>query len=201
MSKAYRIRIAGVNVNLHLDRSITLNVDLLPILGRERMLELLTEELKKAGAVQQADGRWLIEKTLSEWNFDPQSLQLEVRPKSTEKLDAVEIQLYEEWLGRGFIRKHGEAEDTISIDKQEAERHERIQEALNQELERLSTQHEAQSKRFFDEVLQARQLINQSLKEVYRQAVQEKARSLGNVVSISEQEQGGEFRIRLEIQG
>ena len=105
MSKAYRIRIAGVEVNLHQDRSIVLNVDLLPILGRDRMTELFVQQLQQAGATQRADGRWLIDKPLSEWIFDPATLQLEVRPKDSEKQATVEVGVYEEWLGRGLIRR------------------------------------------------------------------------------------------------
>ena len=84
MSKAYRIRIAGVQLNLHLDRSIGLQVDLLPILGRERMLELFLEQLRQAGARELPDGRWQIASKLSDWIFDPKTLQVEVRPRDSD---------------------------------------------------------------------------------------------------------------------
>lgn len=200
MSKAYRIKISGIELNLHLDRSITLDIDLLPILGREAMLRLLLEQLKQAGFTEQPNGLWNMQKQLSEWVFDPATLKLEVRPLDVQKLDELEISVYDDWLDRDFlVRHHGD--ETVEMSEAQARGHEAIQQALDERIRRLTGEQQEISQRFFDEVLQARQLINSSLKEVYRQAVQEKARSLGNVVSVSEQEQGGELRIRLEVEG
>lgn len=205
MSKAYRLRIAGVQVQLHLDRSIALNVDLLPILAAGRMLTLLQEQLQQAGALQQADGRWRISKTLTDWLFDTATSKLEVRPRNQEQIKDIEIQVYDEWLGHSLRSAldalAAEGQGVIQLGQEELGQHSEIQELLNQGVNLRRQAQEELSQRFFGEVQQARQLINQSLKEVYRQALQEKARSLGNVVSMSEQEQGGEFRIRLEIQG
>lgn len=198
MSKMYRIRIAGVEVDLHLDRSIHLTVDLLPILGQEAMTGLLLKQLAAAGAREQ-DGKWLLTGQISDWIFDPATLKLEVRPHQRQQLQEVELAVFEESLSRSFLRQHG-AQELIELDAAEIRANSELGEALAQELARQAGENDLASRRFFEDVRQARQLINQSLKQVYREAVAEKARSLGKIVSLSESESQGELRIRLEVQ-
>jgi uncharacterized membrane protein len=47
--------------------------------------------------------------------------------------------------------------------------------------------------------IQAKKQVNSALKDVYRQAVKEKASALGNVENISESKDGNTYRIRIEI--
>lgn len=47
--------------------------------------------------------------------------------------------------------------------------------------------------------LAAKRTVNQVLKEVYREAIKEKAATIGNVVGVSETKDGSTYRIRVEI--
>jgi hypothetical protein len=47
--------------------------------------------------------------------------------------------------------------------------------------------------------IEARKDVNLALKEVYREAIREKAASIGNVENVSETKEGNTYRIRIEI--
>ena len=56
MSRAYRIKVAGMHMNLHEDQNVILDIDLLPILDKESMQEILANELKKVEG-NEVDGK------------------------------------------------------------------------------------------------------------------------------------------------
>lgn len=47
--------------------------------------------------------------------------------------------------------------------------------------------------------LMAKRTVNKALKEVYREAIKEKAATIGNVVGVTEHKEGSTYRIRVEI--
>ncbi|BBM85769.1 hypothetical protein [Candidatus Uabimicrobium amorphum] len=192
MSRAYRIKVAGMHMNLHEDQNVILDIDLLPILDKESMQEILTNELKKVGG-NEVDGKIHIEpKKNVVYKIDPQEQKLEIDVTNLKK--DLDIYVEEESLSRKIktLAKGGCIEIDADSDMME-ELTERIGGRLEQaEKEILQV--------VVEESLAARQVLNKVLKEVYKEAVKKKANSMGNVTSIQECDEDGEYRVRVEIQ-
>jgi hypothetical protein len=55
------------------------------------------------------------------------------------------------------------------------------------------------AKRITKVAIESKKIINNALKEIYKEAVIIKAKELGNLVNISESESGGNYRVHIEI--
>ncbi|WP_372365589.1 hypothetical protein [Candidatus Uabimicrobium sp. HlEnr_7] len=191
MSRAYRIKIAGMHMNLHEDQNVILDIDLLPILDTETMQEILAEELKKAGG-SEVDGKIQIEpKKNIIYTIDPKQQKLEIDVRGLKK--DIDILVEEESLSRKI--KNLAVGGCIEIDG-ESDMMEELSSRIGGQLQ------EAEKnilQVIVEESLGARQLVNKVLKEVYKEAVKQKANSMGNVTSLQESEENGEYRVRVEI--
>ncbi len=58
---------------------------------------------------------------------------------------------------------------------------------------------EALARQMADLAVKARSLVNAALKDVYREAIKEKAGQLGSVCNVSESSEGNVYRIRVEV--
>lgn len=156
---------------------LTMGFDLMNILAPERMVELLGEILKNAGW-EENDGKWLKDSPCGGfWTIDPAA--------HTVGIDVT--RLLEQEIA---VRSYGEAPPTEAAATAAA----RL--TIETHLQGLE---EAEKELIVREAVRARQALAEVLKDVYRQALQEKAQSLGNVVSVTETSQDGTMRIRIEI--
>lgn len=192
MSRAYRIKVAGMHMNLHEDQNVILDIDLLPILDQEAMQEILKNELLKIGG-EEVEGKIVLEpKKNVIIKVDTKEQKLEVDVTNLKK--DLDIYVEEESLSRKIknLAKGGCIEIDAGSDVME-ELSERIGGHLQQaEREILEV--------IVQESLEARQILNKVLKEVYKEAVTKKANSMGNVTSMQESDENGEYRVRVEIQ-
>ena len=192
MSRAYRIKVAGMHMNLHEDQNVILDIDLLPILDKESMQEILANELKKVEG-NEVDGKIHIKpKKNVVYKIDPQEQKLEIDVTNLKK--DLDIYVEEESLSRKI--KSLATGGCIEIDA-DSDMMEELTDRIGGRLEQAEKEI---LQVIVEESLAARQLLNKVLKEVYKEAVKQKANSMGNVTSIQECDEDGEYRVRVEIQ-
>jgi hypothetical protein len=163
----------------------SMRFDLLEILPSARMHQILREKLAGRGFVEQSEGMVLPDVKDASIVFDIEAMTLHLRLKSP---DGMTVRVIDDALPEWTS---GMAD---AIEKGEL---------LSPELTRLAQQelgHQAAA-RLRDLALELRATINSALKETYRDAITEKAATLGSVSNISETSDGSTFRIRIEIQG
>jgi len=193
MSRAYLLRIPlemCLSEREREDRGkMEFSFDLLGILPPEKMKELMGKLLEAAGW-RPVDGHY--ETTLpggARASVDLARMRLEVDISPTLG-DHAEVNVYEESL-RGTGIEAG-ARRVIEVTELPPQLASRVQEAVARQLE-------AAREPLLRAAIQGRQQLNALLKDVYREAIKEKARSLGNITSVSESSQDGTMRIRVEI--
>ncbi len=190
MSRSYQIKLplAMFLTSDQLARRgrLDMSFDLLGILTPERMKEILGEILTGRGWTQTPDGKWTCRSPDGAiWRIDPAShtLEVDVSPQLTQDIivDSSRLGIYDDSGPRNVSATNLPAAVRTSI------------EAAVQSLEA------GEKDRLVREAMQARLALTEALQEVYREALQEKAKSIGNIVSVSESTQDGTTRIRIEI--
>lgn len=190
MSRAYRIRISETLERVvHVEDGVATQLEMLPILPKERMSALLAKELVAAGLVVEdgvarrvsADG----EVTLA---VDLASGEVSVRVTRSEDLEL-----------------QAERARTIDIDRQNREG---IAEELRTE---VKAQLEAQAARATEdarkqatarlegELRDARSELDRVVHRVTAAALKEKAAQLGDIEELSEDEEAGVLTIRVRV--
>lgn len=183
MSRSYAIRIP---IEVLLSESLRnrladfrLNFPLLDILPPERMQEMLKKRLIAAGFQETEAGLVMPAPSGQTAIFDPATMEMRL---SIAVPEAHRASVYEEsirWM-----------EDQI---KQALAAGRVLNAAPGSELaSRLAEQ-------MSDLAVKARATVNAVLKDVYREAIKEKAGQLGSVSNVSESSDGSTFRIRIEI--
>ena len=190
MSRAYRLQIPLALLDVEPGQGVHVDIDLLPILEGRRMAELLVEAWRRRGAVER-DGRWVIERPSGvELRLDPDARRLEI-VVGGEAQTTVEAWIEEENLDPEQVERAEAGELELTAQQLEA---------LGGYFEGMGQRHSAEVQRLLlRETRDARLELNRALKETYRDAVLEKARSLGQVTSTTESEHDGEYRIRIEL--
>ncbi len=191
MSKSYFI---PVILKIHLTASdldkngkMRIRFDVLDILPPERMKEILADALKKKGWEPKDNVCELVAPNGVKIRIDPAALQLEVDITTTiakglyvSIVSDMKTPIKEVELGKL---------ETLGLASNESEQVQRQLGAMAHNI----------SDNLIREMLKGKQLLNEVLKDVYRQAIAEKAKSLGNVTSVSESSEDGKLRIRVEI--
>lgn len=198
MSRAYRAKISLAELCVLESRRVGITLDLLPILTPERMRAIALEVLAEKGAERETlpDGgeRWVLRRPNGvAYRIDPETLTVEV------SLDdmvgrTISITVYEEALERSKLAAAQRGELTLTPEEARGLGWTAEQLAELADRERLEAR-----RQLLVETEEARRTMNQMLKDIYREAVKEKARSLGDVTSISESERDGTYRIRIEL--
>lgn len=183
MSRSYAIRIPIEVLLSHTLRSkladFRLNFPLLEILPRAQMLELLKNHLLGRGFIETEEGLAMPVETGKSAVFMPDSMEMVLKIALP---GDQEMRIYEEWLPKveDSIRRAVETGRTIGGE---------LGNSLDQTLARQLT----------DLAVQGRNEINSALKDVYRDAIKQKAAQLGSVSNVSESSEGNVYRIRIEV--
>lgn len=193
MSKSYLIKLP-LTMFLTADQlarrgRLALSFDLLGILETERMNEILGKVLAGRGWTRSPDGQWVCRSSGgATWRIDPAShtLEVDISPHLTQdiSLDSSRLGLYDDSPPSPI--RISSAED-LPPD---------VRTSIEAILANLQA---AEKDGLIKEAIQARLALTMALREVYREALQEKARAMGNIVSVSESTQDGTTRIRIEI--
>ncbi|RCK81651.1 MAG: hypothetical protein OZSIB_0785 [Candidatus Ozemobacter sibiricus] len=165
---------------------LDLSFDLLGILEPERMTELLDQVLARRGWTRTPDGKWARPSANQAiWQIDTGSrvLAIDISPQLAQDIaiDSSRLGIYDD---SGPVK--------VSVEQLPAT----VRTSIEVALQHLET---GEKDRLVAEAMQARQALTAALQEVYREALQEKARAMGNIVSVSESTQDGTTRIRIEI--
>lgn len=190
MSKIYKIKIKGLNSNLiNEGEKLALPFDYLPILSNDKMKELIKNKALENGAKIKNDNIIFTEKdhTLT-INLIEKKFLIELS-----KLPDLEIFVDTDNFN---IDNNQELkiEDIDKIKDNDLKKH--INDSINGDINNNKAEIKNQ---VLKHGLNAQKKINSLLKDVYKDAIREKAQSLGNIVNISESDTNGEYRIRLEI--
>ena len=199
MSRAYRVKLSLAELCVLEDRRAGVRLELLPILDPARMRVLAREAMAERGAAsgEVADGRTMLVLPRAqgvEYWIDPDALTIEI-VIDHEAARAAHVSIDGDALTR---------EQRIAADRGELVLTIEDLRRLGWDEERLAGEAEHQRvdarRRALEEIERARGLANEVLRDVYRRAITEKARSMGDVTSVSESERDGEYRIRIELQ-
>ncbi|MFZ2958273.1 MAG: hypothetical protein WA705_15395 [Candidatus Ozemobacteraceae bacterium] len=195
MSSSYQIRIP---VHLTLsedDRARTgrmnMHFGLLGMLDPDRMRQLLTDALHHRGWKEESSGTWTRVSTGGAvLHLDPAALTLEIDVTAD-----LPSHLLAGYFEPGDTRiqtletKTSSDIDALGLTGDAAAN-------LQAQLGQMNAN---ASQRLVRETMNARRELNETLKDVYREAVKEKATSLGTVSSVDESSTGGSWRVRIEI--
>lgn len=174
---------------------LTFKFDLVEITAPERMLELLKQALFAAGwqpeARPTAGGE--TQEILSKCEANGARLTADLQNGTVEVdvsgqyRDGIEVDVYDHY-------------DAMQVDAQITSPQQLdnlgITDMIRSQLNHIN---DRMSENMMREALQAKLALNQALHQVYRDALKEKAASLGSIVSINESDQQGELRIRIEL--
>lgn len=194
MSRAYKIKLPAALTDLNISKNkISLEINLMPILDKKRMSDILKKILENLGA-KEDNGIMLVKNGNGIiYKIDPQNLNLEI--DLSEILKDISIDVYEESLSREITRMDNS--QAIELTQKQLESLDiNTQNLINAKMENVDQELQ---KQLVGETFKARQYINQLLKEIYKEAIGEKARSMGNISSISESQENGEYRVRMII--
>lgn len=194
MSRAYKIKLPADLTNLTINKNkVSLDINVLPILDKIRMAEILTNIIKKLGGQQ--ENKEVVVKLENDiiYRIDPENLTLTI--DFSESIKNVSVDVFEESLTEELKQKDNS--EPIEITQSQLQNlNENTKKLIELQISNLDKELE---KDLVSESFKARQYINQLLKEVYKEAIQEKARSIGNINSITESEENGEYRVRMII--
>jgi hypothetical protein len=200
VSYPYRVRVSKtVEADVCADDKVTNKLNIDPILNEQQMRELLQEALAKRGYTEDEDGKWSKDTDCGEHReADLNTMEVTSSVAAEEKITKEKTL---EVVGDAYARvdretqkeKHRQ-EAQARLDKTlkitEDEKNKKRQELIKQIGEKL--QANAQQRR--EELLGV-------VAEVQAEALKEKAKSLGTVMSIDEttSEDGSEYELRIKI--
>ena len=191
MSQMYRVKIKeSVTLSVSSSDRIVQDIGVRSILPASEMSELLAKGFEHQGFLLQADGRYQRSLESGEiQTFDPVQHQL-VTELSQEVLQETE-------LVSELIR------DLDTHSKTEVETLARAKLPEQQELKTQALQRQADSQ-LMQTLLQGdaarRETIHRALQHAYSEALKQRARSLGQVVSEQEHRQGSDFELTIRIE-
>jgi hypothetical protein len=190
MSRAYRIKVSEtLTRTVHVEDGVTFNMELLDILPEGRMAELLKDELEALGFEEDDEGVMR--------RVDDNGVEVAVEPVTrgvTIRLaDALELDLETEVEGvfDDDITHRADADEqlrdraTARLERQARDQTERRNKEVTKTLEGCIGGLQAQ--------------LDRVSNKVTREALKEKAATMGDVQEISEDEQSGNLRIRVRV--
>jgi len=184
MSRAYRVVVTGVSESIerveHLEDGVCGSLDLLPILPRERMQKLLSDELSKRG-----------------FKVEGQIAKKEHKPGITVEVD----------LDHSSVTVRAEGELALNLRK-EVQVDERIaasaQAQIRSQLEeeasaRVERGRQSLSKQLEGELQDLKGEIDKAVGGATAEALKEKARAMGEIEEMSEDKETGALTIKVKL--
>jgi len=189
MSRAYRIAVReSLTKDLKAADEICSDLEILEILPKEQMADLLTGELKGRG-FQEEDGKLVREDDGVTVTVDPSSGEVNVK---AEKADNVKLEVEgQDW---GF--------DDAGPDEETLRR--RLKEHLKGELKERAEEQEARMRKEASAKLEGaldevRKELGQAVNRVTAEALKRKAASLGRIKEMTEDAESGSLTIKVEV--
>ena len=164
---------------------LEMGFDVLNILPPERMAELLSEVLRNSGW-KEANGKWVKRSAeLGIWTIDPvgRTIEIDASGRLAQRISLNSVELSDQNIGQNTDPAAIKMSETTKVTIQSI-----LQGLENSEKDLIVR-----------EAVRARQAVAETLKDVYRQALPEKAKGLGNIVSVNETSENGSMRIRIEL--
>ncbi|MGM0600275.1 MAG: hypothetical protein ACQETH_10720 [Candidatus Rifleibacteriota bacterium] len=156
---------------------------LLEILSPDRMKSILKEKLLEKGFEETPEGMAMPLNDGQQAVLDLDSMEMQVKVNMPEKCNI---------LVEGLLLE--EFQESLARARQEGN---------VMQNQRVAQQMEIEKNRAVNVLkqiaLKAKKEVNLALKETYREAIKEKAASMGNVENVSESKEGNTYRIRVEV--
>jgi hypothetical protein len=188
MSRAYRVSVAGsVERVVHIDDGVCTSLELLPILPKERMGQILGEELARRGF--EVEGKKAHRKS-----DDGVTVEIDLESSTvTIRLDAdLEIDIK---------RQRTEA---VRSTQEMAKRQEKLQAELDKELEieverEIEAERQRTTKKLEGKLRDLRQELDGITNRVTADALKEKARQMGEIEELVEDAETGSLTIKVRL--
>ncbi len=186
MSRAYRIRVSeSVTKTVHVRDGLVFRLELLDILGRERMTALVVEQLQERGfEADESDGTLVRRDGEIEVRVDPETGEVKVTLDASAtitKRGSREARVYDPERGRESAERGLRGELDGKIDEETTG----LQAAVTAELER--------------HIPALRKELDRASTAVVAEALKERARQMGEVEDVSENAETGELTIRVRV--
>ncbi len=191
MSRAYRVAVSGsIERVVHIEDGVCGSLELLPILPKERMRELLATELSKRGyAVEGHIAKKKIEDGITiEVDLDASTVSVKVDGQVALDLHREETRR----LGERPSREH-EASARASLQK---EVDKKLEEAAALEVERGQR---SIAQKLEGKLRDLKVEIDDAINRVTGEALKEKARTMGEIEEISEDPATGSLTIKVKL--
>jgi histone H3/H4 len=189
MSRAYRIRVKeSIARDLSASDKLESDLEIMQILPKEQMSQLLKEELKKRG-FHEADGELKRTADGVEVCVDAETGHVTVQAEAKDK-----VELEGEREGWGYddvgpsqesIKKQLGDQVINDLNRRADQQQTRLQEKATEKLQKV--------------VCEVGQELNQAVNQVTRDALKQKAQSLGRVKEMSEDAEAGTLTIKVEV--
>ena len=190
MSRAYRITLKESSVReLKGSDEICTQLEVLEVLLPEQMSELLRKELKEKGFVEQEDGTLTRKEGNVTVTINPKSCEVTVKADVKE-----EVTVEAKRQGGGYddvgpnpndVRKMVEKQLKQDLDEKAGKEGERLQGAATKELE--------------EKLCELQPELSDIVNKVTREAIKQKAKQLGTIKELSEDEETGSLTIKIEV--
>jgi ethanolamine utilization cobalamin adenosyltransferase len=187
MSRAYRIRLSeSLRRHIAVDDGICSSLELLDVLPREQMAELLARELAGAG-FEEREGQWVrVDDEGVEVRVDPQQGTVTVSAASREQVEVSKTREVRAYAENDVVtRERARADIQAELESEVGEREKALQAKVTEKLE--------------GKLGDLRQELDRISNRVTAEALKRKAASLGEVQEISEDPETGSLTIRVKI--
>ncbi len=189
MSRAYRIRLSeSLSRHIAVDDGICSNLELLDVLPREQMAELLAAELAAAGFEQRPDdGQWVrVDSEGIVVRVDPQQGTITVSAAAEQQVEVSKTREVRTYAESDIVsRDRARAGIQAELEGEIAEREQALQAKVTEKLE--------------GKLGDLRKELDKISNRVTGAALKRKAASLGEVREISEDPETGSLTIRVKI--
>jgi hypothetical protein len=190
MSRAYRITLKESSTRqIQGSDEICTELEVLEILPKEQMGELLKRELEKRGYKDDGEGKLSRKDGNITITIDPKTCEVSVRSDVNENVT---------------LESKGESVGYDDAGPGQTELKERLKKQLQEDLERKASRASEQlqgkaTAELEEKLCDLQPELNEVVNKITREALKEKAQQLGSVKEVSEDEASGSLTIKIEV--
>jgi hypothetical protein len=190
MSRAYRIRVKeSVTRDLTASDEVCADLEILEILPGDQMADLLKKELEARGFEEGEDGKMVRTRDGVTVTVDPKAGEVTVR---AEKSEHVELETEKEGWGyddvgprQNQVRKQLSEQAKADLERRADRQQERLQGEATERLEQVMGE--------------VRKELSDAVNGVTREALKQKAASMGQIKEMTEDPEAGSLTIKVEV--